>query len=317
MDLAVPPSSPRGRAPGRALALFVLLLGAITIATTPILFRLSLTGPAAAGFWRLIFALPLLAPMLARRGRRTLAPSPILLLAGVMFAGDLACWHYAIRFTTVALATVLSNLAPVLVTLGGWLLWRERPTGRFLIGMVAAMAGAMLMALARPGGGPPALSPALGDGLGAATAVWYGLYFLCVRRARADHDATAVMLWTSLVGAPILLALAVVLREPLTPPIAAGWAALAGLGVAHAAGQGAIAWSLGRLPAATAAVVVLVQPVAAAVLAFAVFSEAVSLPQALAGAAALAGVAFATVWSQRAPPIADGLPRGDGALRRG
>ena len=49
---------------GRALA--VLLFGACVIGLSPILVRLSDTGPAAAGFWRLAFALPLLA-ILTRR----------------------------------------------------------------------------------------------------------------------------------------------------------------------------------------------------------------------------------------------------------
>ncbi len=286
----------------RGLALGVLLVGAVIIASTPILFRLSQTGPAAAGFWRLVFALPCLAPMgRGRLGRANWRPSLILILAGAAFAGDLACWHYALRYTTVANATVLSNLAPVVVTLGAWVLWRERPSGVFLAGMATAIAGATLMALARAGGGPPPAHQHLGDSLAVATAVWYGLYFLSVRKARSVHGARSVMLWTSLVGAPILILQAVLLGEPLTPQRAAGWVALVALGVAHASGQGSIAWSLGRLPAATAAVVVLVQPVAAAALAFFVLGEAVSRPQALAGAAALAGIAFAVAWRNRAP----------------
>ena len=36
---------------------------------------------------------------------------------------------------------------------------------------------------------------------------------------------------------------------------------VAGLGLAHVFGQGSIAWALGRLPASTASVTVLVQPV--------------------------------------------------------
>ena len=45
------------------LALAALVFGALVIATTPILVRLAACGPAAAGFWRLGFATPLLALM--------------------------------------------------------------------------------------------------------------------------------------------------------------------------------------------------------------------------------------------------------------
>ncbi len=285
---------------GRPATLAVLIVGALIIASTPVLFRLSHTGAAAAGFWRLIFALPFLAPAMRWRARSRGAGIPfILVFVGAMFAGDLACWHYAIGSTTIANATVLANLSPVIVTLGAWLLWRERPSSSFLLGMAVAVAGAALMAVTTAGGVSGHHGP-LGDGFAAATAVWYGLYFLGVRRARRDHGAASVMAWTSLVGAPILMLVAVLLHERLTPPAWAGWAALVGLGVAHAAGQGAIAWSLGRLPAATAAVVVLAQPVAAAVLAWIILAEPMSLPQAAAGAMALAGIAFATASGRQA-----------------
>ncbi len=51
---------------GKALAM--LLMGACVIGVGPVLVRLSETGPAAAGFWRLLFALPLLAVIAQKTG---------------------------------------------------------------------------------------------------------------------------------------------------------------------------------------------------------------------------------------------------------
>ena len=50
----------------RAYALIVLLLAASLLGLAPILVRISETGPAAAGFWRLLFALPVLMALTAR-----------------------------------------------------------------------------------------------------------------------------------------------------------------------------------------------------------------------------------------------------------
>ena len=62
--------------------------------------------------------------------------------------------------------------------------------------------------------------------------------------------------------------------------------------------EGEIAWALGRLPPATAAVTVLVQPVVAALLGWLLFNEILS-PWQMAGAiVALAGVMLAQ-WSSR------------------
>ncbi len=281
------------------LALAALVFGALAIGAAPILVRLSQTGPAATGFWRLTFALPILVALSFRREGTMGRPGAANLIAGLMFALDLACWHYGIRFTSVANATVLPNLTPVLVTLAAWFLFKERPRGVFLIGLGVAVGGAVIMALANGGAGAVGSRPHLGDALSVSTAFWYGLYFMAVRRARDTQSATRVMAWSSLAGAPILLAVALALGERILPADPAGWAPLAALGLVHVLGQGSIAWALGRLPTATAALVVLVQPVAAALLAYTVFGETMTPLQTFGGVLALAGV-IAAQWKGRA-----------------
>jgi drug/metabolite transporter (DMT)-like permease len=284
-----PPAAPADR--WRALA--VLVAGAMVIALAPILVRLADAGPAAIGFWRLTFALPLLAALGARnRGRATFAPpSRPMLLAGVMFALDLGFWHYGIIYTSVANATVLSNLTPVVVTAFAWIFLKQQPRRLFLVAVALAVAGAWTMAAAK--GGAPGRSPLLGDSLSLLTALWYALYMLSIGEARRRDGATRIMFWSSLAGAPLLLIAALALREPLTPAHPGGWLALIGLGLVHVAGQGAIAWALGRLPTATASVVVLVQPVVAAGLGWVLFAEAMGPWQMLGAAIALTGIVLA------------------------
>ena len=55
-------------ASSRAVPLIVLLIAASVLGLAPILVRLTETGPAAAGFWRFVFALPLLALIVGRPG---------------------------------------------------------------------------------------------------------------------------------------------------------------------------------------------------------------------------------------------------------
>src|SRR5690606_16493100 len=96
-----------------ALPLIVLLLSACVLGLAPILVRLTETGPAAAGFWRFAFALPLLLALTARPGGGVGLPSKWMLVAGLFFVLDLSVWHYSIVMTSVANATVLCNLTPV------------------------------------------------------------------------------------------------------------------------------------------------------------------------------------------------------------
>lgn len=284
----------------------MLLGGACVIGLAPILVRLTQAGPAATGFWRLLFSLPLLATLASRSSGGVGRPFRLGLLAGLAFALDLGFWHYGIANTSVSKATVLTNLTPVVVTAIAWIVLKQRPAPIFLAAVALAVAGASIMALAK-GVGSVGPNPALGDMLSLATALWYALYFLAVSAARKSAAAARIMFWSSLTGAPLLLLAAILLGEPVFPAAAAGWAACVGLGLVHVAGQGSIAWALGRLPPATASVTVLVQPVVATALGWLLFSELLSLPQAVGAAVALTGVVLAQTASRtRAQPVTSG-----------
>jgi drug/metabolite transporter (DMT)-like permease len=288
--------------PPRALALIVLLLSAASLGLAPILVRISETGPAAAGFWRLLFALPMLALLTARpteSGTRTGwgRPSKWMLLAGLFFALDMTFWHYGLVMTSVANATVLCNLTPVAVTLFGWVVFKEAPGRLFMLALGLAMGGAVAMALGADG--RQGTNPLVGDLLSVSVTVWYSAYFLAVKAARDRAGAMQVTLWATVIGAPIMLGAALGLGEGLIPAGRAGWLACAGLGLVHVAGQGGIAWALGRLPASVTAVTILIQPVVAAALGWLIFSETMTPPQMAGGALVLAAILLAQ-WSSRA-----------------
>lgn len=278
----------------------MLLAGACVIGFAPILVRLAQAGPAATGFWRLVFSLPLLATLARRSAGGVGRPFRLALLAGLAFALDLGFWHYGIANTSVGKATVLTNLTSVVVTAIAWIALKQRPAPMFLAAVALAVAGASIMALTK-GVGSAGPNPGLGDALSLATALWYALYFLAVSAARQSAAATRIMFWSSLTGAPLLLMSAIVLGEPVFPAAAAGWAACVALGVVHVAGQGSIAWALGRLPSATASVTVLVQPVVAAALGWLLFDELFSASQTVGAALALTGVVLAQRASRTRP----------------
>lgn len=289
----------------RWTAYAALLFGACAISLTPIWVRLADAGPAAIGFWRLALSVPVLAVlMVATRDAASLAhPTLPGLVAGLFLCGDLALWHYSLGFTSVTNATVLGNLAPIYVTIIGWILFRERPQALFLVGLAGAIMGAVVMAT---GGGvvrTPGPNPILGDGLAAVAAAWYAGYLLATRAGRAKSGASAIMFWSSVAGAAALLIVVLIMREPLLPATRAGMWALVGLALTHVIGQGAIAWSLGRLPTAVAAVTVLIQPAFSGAIAWALFGEALTAQQILGGTIVLAAVVLAQWASARRPQV--------------
>jgi drug/metabolite transporter (DMT)-like permease len=282
---------------GNRLALAALLLGGVAIGGSPIFVRLSEVGPMATAFWRVALALIPLSVFFAagaqRNGHRPEKPADyaMLVLPGVMLAADLAAWHLSLHMTSVANATLLANLAPVFVTIFGWLLFGSSISRMFLIGLAAAMAGVVTLK-----GGPGALGRGdlHGDGIATVAAMFYAGYILAIGRLRSRFDTIRIMLWSTASAAILILPLALVFEGSILPPTAYGWAILFGLAfISHAGGQVAITYALAFLPPAFSSLTLLLQPVVAAMLAWGLLGEAIGPAQAVGGLIVLAGILIA------------------------
>ena len=197
------------------LAFLSLLAGAAAIAFAPIFVRLSDVSPVASAFWRVALAVPLLwiwafasrepstSPTLSHASLRT--PLKAALLAGVCFACDLGAWHVSLTWTSVANATLESNFAPVFVTLGAWLLWKQRPNLKFMTALAATLTGAVLIIVPNAAVSRVALA---GDMLGVLTAVFYAGYMLAIKRATGQMPVARLMAISATTTAATLLPLA-------------------------------------------------------------------------------------------------------------
>jgi len=143
-------------------------------------------------------------------------PSPIIILAGLLFAGDIALWHWALSITTVANSTFIVNLGNIGVGFLAWIVMKERPAPAWFFAIFLAVSGAA------------ALSLAGGEGS----------------------------------------------KESFMPPSLKGFAAPLFLAIiVQVLGQGLIITGLGNTPASIAGVLIVVQPVVAAAIAWSLFDE--------------------------------------------
>src|SRR4051812_362661 len=115
-----------------ALPLLALLAAGLALGLSPIFVRLSEVGPLVSGFYRLPLAAPFfwligpLDPPPQRGGEPiSLRDRSLILLAGLTFAADIACWHLGIAYTSVADATLLANMAPLFVAGAAWALFGQ------------------------------------------------------------------------------------------------------------------------------------------------------------------------------------------------
>jgi len=289
--IPVRPASP-------ALAMFLALLtGATCIGFSGIFVRLADVGPAAAGFWRMLFALPVLVAWTALEQRRPVGEKIgrgafiAVALAGLSFGIDVTLYNAALGHTTIANASLLGNLSPVGVVLGGWLLLGDKPSRRILGALMLAVAGAILLILPKFVGAGQVTGNLFGDGLAFGAALSYAAYILAVRRARDGARAGYVSLVSSVICAVFCLVAALVLGEQVIPASLQGWLAVAALGlVSHALGQGLITLSLGSYGAGAASLVMVWPAVVSVLAAWALFGEQPTPVQAFGGVAILAAV---------------------------
>jgi len=303
--------TPAQSEPGLAGPFLALCLGAAAMGISPIFVRFAAAdvGPFASAFWRVALALPVLYAWMRFEEARAPAGAPrrsytrSIVLAGFAFTGDLFFWHLSILNTTVANATFFATTAPVFVILVSWLVLRQRIALATVVGLLFCLLGGGALI-----GQSLQVDPSRirGDLYGIGTALFFGLYFLAVGRAREESGAARVTFEASVITAALLLAVALVAAwvadHGIVPRTPQGIAALTAMAlISHAGGQGLLAVALGRLPPIFSSLVIFLEAVAAAVFGWLILNEVLTLVQALGGAFILAGIWVAR--PRRAAPV--------------
>jgi len=130
---------------------FILVLGAIAIAFSPIFVRFSDVDPIITAFYRIFLSLPFFlffsSTKLIEKINFNVFKNHFLLIfiSGLFFALDLICWHWSIKLTTVSKATFLSNLAPIVVIMYALFFLKERFSKFFVIAVLLSMSGMFLL----------------------------------------------------------------------------------------------------------------------------------------------------------------------------
>jgi drug/metabolite transporter (DMT)-like permease len=151
------------------------------------------------------------------------------------------------------------------VALGGRLLFGERFAYTFLGGMAVALAGVVLLV----GGGPrPRCPTALRGRLAVLAAVFYAGYILASAGCAPRSRPAAVMTYGAVVTCAVLRLSPSFGREPARHDLLRVADAGRHRPVSQVGGQSMITYALADLPAAFSSVGLLLQPVAAALLAW-------------------------------------------------
>jgi len=283
-----------------------VLVGAVAISFSGILFRLAHVSASTGAFYRCVFALPplwLLARVETKRyGRPRRRVVVLAWIAGAFFAADLVLWHNGIEQVGAGLATVLGNTQVVLVGLLAWAFLRERPHRSSLLAIPIVAFGVLLISGALETGAYGS-NPGLGVLYGLLTAVAYSGFLLVLREGSRDLRRPAGPLFVATFAAALGSAAigGVVGDLDLTPSWAAiGWLVVLALS-AQVIGWLLISTSLPRLPAVVTSILLTFQPVCSVVFAALIVNESPSLLQLSGAGCILVGLITSTVGRRQVP----------------
>jgi drug/metabolite transporter (DMT)-like permease len=204
-------------------------------------------------------------PALPRRRRALLAAS------GVSLGVHFGTWIASLSYTSVAASVLLVNTTPLFTLAFSWWLLGERATGAVIVAMGIALAGAVLIAAGDWGSGTASLS---GDALAMAGAVTLSVYHVVGRGLREALPLSAYVLGVWAAAAATLAVLALGAGVPLFAYSSRTFAILLALAVVPTVlGHGLVNRSLRRIPAPTVGLFLLGEPIAASLLAYAIFGE--------------------------------------------
>jgi drug/metabolite transporter (DMT)-like permease len=250
-------------------------------------------GPASAFYRMLIPALVLVPTWFVGPRSPRVNPKTLVVIAvgGLFFALDLAFFNTSILQTSAANATLLGNNTPVFVGLLSWLVFRQRPSAAFWLGLLLAITGSAVIVwgdLARH------FRLGWGDAMALAASACFAVYMIATERVRLTTGTLAFLRLAMISSVVFLLIINLTLGISLQVPPGRSWAALFGLGlISQLGGYLALTYALGHLPATAASISLLSQGPLTAVLAAFILAEPLTAPQIIGGALVLAGIALA------------------------
>ncbi len=252
------------------------LIAVAFLATGGIWVKLSTLSPINTGFYRVLFSIPLLFPMVYKHLKYISKKDVIILFfAGIFLAGDVALWNLSFSYTSVANANLLTNLTPFTVIPVSYFLFKEKIPRFYLVGAVITLIGVFILL---GGKTSPGTTNYFGDFLAFLASFFYAGFLLISYHLR-DRIESSVIMFVSAFGSAVALFFASSFIEGFQVPQNINQVLpLVGLTLClQIIGHNLLAHCQGKISINLSSVICLTQPALATVYAFVLFKETLSV----------------------------------------
>ena len=270
--------------------------GVLFYGTGPVLARSSETTGALISFWRLwfgvgVFGVALAIHVLSGRSLGTASGWRWALAAGSAFSLNQIMFFTAVKRTSVADASLMSTLSPVVVAVLAIPLFAERPARAFRWWslVVALGAGFVILGSSSRGGGD-----IVGMLMALGSTTMFSIFFLISKWSRPQIPVVGFLAGTMTAAAIWVSVYVIVLGiSPSEVSSADKWRALAMATIPGALGHVVMTWPLQYLPANVPPLMRLAGPVVSSSLAWLFLAEAITWVHVVGGIVILGGQAGA------------------------
>ncbi|MCK9207952.1 MAG: DMT family transporter [Salinivirgaceae bacterium] len=274
-------------------AYIALLTGAIIIGFSPVLIKMADAPGIVSSFYRLFVGTIVLTPFFIYSYLKNKPQLPakgvlIAVFAGLCFALDMSLWTTGIMVSTATIPTIAGNLSPLWVGIMAMFFFKERNKAGFWIGLLMALVGVSLLVLHdfyHPNGMMRGLL------LGLVAGVVYAIYIILTQPGR-KYLNTLSFLYITTLATTFFLGIFLISRGlSFTGYPAKSWIIFIIMGITLQAGAWfLINYSQGHLPASIISPTLLTQPVLAAIFAFFMIGEVLTIWQMMGGLIVVAGI---------------------------
>jgi drug/metabolite transporter (DMT)-like permease len=283
----------------------ILFFGIMAASQSGNIIRLGSAHPFAIASWRLVLAAVMLAPLagrgLARIKGLTRAELAMLSVAGVMLTLHFFAWVAAVQHTSVANAALFFLVNPIITSVAGFLIFKERLTRNLIGAMALGLAGAFIIGWRDFSVHGDHLT---GDLLAMGSSVLFTVYFLLGKRLARCLPLGAYVAYVYGIAGLVGFAVMATLGIPFFEYSQRTWMCFLLMALMPTMmGHTAVNYAVRFIDAGRVTVIMLMEPFWAGLVAYLVWNEPITL-HTLAGYTLLVLSVVVLVWEElrRAKP---------------
>lgn len=211
---------------------------------------------------------------------------------GICFAGAIGLFFWSAQITSIANASLLTTLQPIVLMVAGVVMFGERVTGRDWMWAGLAITGAVVIVVAGDSGGTGDIK---GDLIATVSVIIGAGYFIYGKRVLETVDPHVFMAAMLFWGTLLLTAMALISREDLTPDTSGDWLRVAAVALFPGFGHLLLSHAQNKAPLALMGVIQLLMPVNSTLLAYFFLDQSVTAFQVIGMALVITALSVQTL----------------------